>query len=207
MLKVYVQFVFFISGISILSSLVEVGTGKWWRSPKRLQYLGYEFHIYQKALTGNLVTFVFSSKAIPSTPQHSDSHTCTRPRWSRSLSWWAHEGGINKQPGVRNGSRICWAILAPISHIDQGHFSSKLLAGPIMLSKQGTEAVLSQGFVGGGALTQEYAQSLQCVTIHVFVTSVLKSLQDDLQPNISVGQEPPRGVYTSPQTKHFCRGL
>jgi len=39
----------------------------------------------------------------------------------------------------------------------QAHFSSKLVAGPIMLSKQGTEAVLSQGFVGGGALNQEYA--------------------------------------------------
>ena len=23
------------------------------------------------------------------TPQHTDSHPCTRPRWSRSLSWWS----------------------------------------------------------------------------------------------------------------------
>ena len=28
----------------------------------------------------------FSSKGIPSTPQHSDSHPCTRLKWSRSLS-------------------------------------------------------------------------------------------------------------------------
>ena len=25
----------------------------------------------------------------PPTSQHTDSHPCTRPRWSRSLSWWS----------------------------------------------------------------------------------------------------------------------
>ena len=56
---------------------------------KDLQNIGYEFHTYQKTSNGNLVTFVFPSEGVPSTPQHSDSHPCTRPRWSRSLSWWS----------------------------------------------------------------------------------------------------------------------
>ena len=46
---------------------------------KVLQHIGYEFHNYQKTWNGFCVSFVFSSKGIPSTPQHSDSHPCTRP--------------------------------------------------------------------------------------------------------------------------------
>ena len=53
----------------------------------------------KKPWNGHLVTFVFSSKGIPSTPQHSDSHPCTRPGWSRSLSGWSRsqEMGKNKE--------------------------------------------------------------------------------------------------------------
>ena len=56
---------------------------------KNLQTPGYEFHIYQKTWNGHLVKFLFSSKGILSTPQHSDSHPCIRPRWSCSLSGWS----------------------------------------------------------------------------------------------------------------------
>ena len=44
---------------------------RWWseneKNPhkKHLQQLGYEFHIYQKAWNGNLITFLFSGKGIP----------------------------------------------------------------------------------------------------------------------------------------------
>ena len=49
-----------------LSNCVKTGTGKMMKIPvKNLQTLECEFHIYQRPCNGNLVTFVFSSKASP----------------------------------------------------------------------------------------------------------------------------------------------
>ena len=56
---------------------------------KNLQKLGYEFHIDQKTRNEVLQISVFSSKGIPITHQHTDSHPCIRPGWSRSLSEWS----------------------------------------------------------------------------------------------------------------------
>ena len=44
--------------------------------------------------------FLFSSNGIPSTPQHIDSHPCTRPAWSRSLSGWPRRTKFVLQPGL-----------------------------------------------------------------------------------------------------------
>ena len=42
-----------------------------------------------KTWNGKLVTFVFSGKGIPSTPQQSDSHPCTRqPSWGTQWAGW-----------------------------------------------------------------------------------------------------------------------
>ena len=43
----------------------------------------------RKTKTKHLKPLLFSSKGIPSTPQHTDFHPCTRPKWSRSLSEWS----------------------------------------------------------------------------------------------------------------------
>ena len=52
-----------------VSILVKMGTRKLWEMVKwNLQNHGYELNIYQKTWNGNLVTFVFSGKGIPSTP-------------------------------------------------------------------------------------------------------------------------------------------
>ena len=42
-----------------------------------LQHIANEFQICQKTWNGNLVTFLFSSKGIPSHPQHTDFHAST----------------------------------------------------------------------------------------------------------------------------------
>ena len=63
---------------SFIVKFGKTGTEQIWRSSWTiLPNHGYEFDIYQKPWSGNLVIFLFSSKGIPSTPQHSDSHPCT----------------------------------------------------------------------------------------------------------------------------------
>ena len=56
-----------------LLNFVKMGTRKnenWING--NLKNLGYEIHIDKKPWDGNLMPFVFSSKGIPSTPQHTD---------------------------------------------------------------------------------------------------------------------------------------
>ena len=65
---------------------------------KKLQNLGYEFHIGQRSWNGHLVTSLFSDKGIPSTPTHTDSDPCTRPP-----SW-----GTQRARG--NDSRVSWVF-------------------------------------------------------------------------------------------------
>ena len=78
--KHYAPFVFFeMLSASCVLYFVKMRIGKWWRLVKQnLQNLGCAFHIYQKTLNRNLLTFLFSSKGTPSTPQHFDSQPCTR---------------------------------------------------------------------------------------------------------------------------------
>ena len=62
-----------------------------------------EFHIHQKTWNGNLPTFLFSSKGAPSTPQHSDSHPCTRPpSWGTQWTRWNVGKKLSKTRGNRH---------------------------------------------------------------------------------------------------------
>ena len=58
---------------------------KSWNSWIRHQYLSN----MKWKFDNSYICFSFSSKGIPSTPQHTDSHPCTRPGSSRSLSEWS----------------------------------------------------------------------------------------------------------------------
>ena len=80
----------------VLSKFVKMGTRN-----KISKNHGYEFHIYQnmKWKFGNFC--IFSSKGIPSTPQHTDSHPCTRPGWSHSLSWWSRSQNVVRTSGTQ----------------------------------------------------------------------------------------------------------
>ena len=54
---------------------VEDGHRKMMKIPvNNLRNHGYAFHIYRKTWNGNLLTFLFASKGIHSTPQHTDPH-------------------------------------------------------------------------------------------------------------------------------------
>ena len=48
----------------------------------------YWINLWNPEIHKTYVTRIKSIERIPSTPQHSDSHPCTRPRFSRSLSRW-----------------------------------------------------------------------------------------------------------------------
>ena len=63
----HVYSVFYIKVVyTFISYFVKMRIGKWKIFHKNhLQKIGYEFHIYQKAWNGHVVTFLFSGKGIP----------------------------------------------------------------------------------------------------------------------------------------------
>ena len=58
----------------------------WIESLKSWMLISYRSKNMKWKFGKSYKTFLFSSKGIPSTPQHTDSQPCTRPGWSRSLS-------------------------------------------------------------------------------------------------------------------------
>ena len=68
-----------------------------------------------KSMKWTFGIFLFSNEGIPSTPQHIDSHSCTRPGWSHSLSWWRFGFSRQGRPQITPKSS---RVLAWSSHPD-----------------------------------------------------------------------------------------
>ena len=55
----------------------------------KIKIKSMEMQVNMKSKKHIFKLFSFPSKGIPSTPQHTGSHPCTRPWWPRSLSDWS----------------------------------------------------------------------------------------------------------------------
>ena len=93
LLKVYVPlFVVVIVGGNVgtlfFIKCCEDGVRTWWKFAKISENMDMNFRSIEN-MKWAFANFCISSKESPAPPQHSDSHPCTRPMWSRSLSEWS----------------------------------------------------------------------------------------------------------------------